>query len=81
MALLDMWHSFADNITSSRLLWYRPFVRDDYPINQSQAEYSKHSDQCINGQVVGDSRSLVIRNGQYAIDVSSMGLITLEDGQ
>ena len=81
IALLDMCHSFADNVASSRLSWCRPIVRDGSPMNQSQVETSKHSDQCINGQVIGDSRSLVIRNGRYAIDVSSMGLMTSEDGQ
>ncbi len=81
IALLDMCHSFADNVASSRLPWCRPIVRDDYPMNKSQVDSPKYCDQYIDEKIVGDSRSLVIRNGRYAIDVSSMGLMTSEDGQ
>lgn len=59
IALLDMCHCFADNVASSRLPCCRPVLSD---------QSSNHGDA-----TVGGGGAIAIRNGRYAIDVSSTG--------
>lgn len=60
IALLDMCHCFADNVASSRLPCCRPVLSD---------QSSNHGDA-----TVGGGGAIAIRNGRYAIDVSSTGV-------
>ena len=61
VALLDMCHCFADNVAGSRLSWCRP-VLSDHDRSPSKDDAS-----------VGGGGAIAIRNGRYAIDVSSTG--------
>jgi len=72
IALLDMCHCFADNVASSRLPWCRPVVTD-CDQNSSLQDSTGNSDGAA---AVGGSNAIAIRNGRYAIDVSSTGLMT-----
>mmetsp|Transcript_5712 Transcript_5712/g.10819 ORF Transcript_5712/g.10819 Transcript_5712/m.10819 type:complete len:385 (+) Transcript_5712:2678-3832(+) len=71
VALIDMCHSFADNVASSRLPWCRPTITN----NVTSGE--KNNNTVENSHPVG-SGSIAIRNGRYAIDVSSTGLTNSE---
>jgi DNA mismatch repair ATPase MutS len=62
IALLDMCHCFADNVASSRLPCCRPVLSD-------HGQSSNHGDA-----TVGGGGAIAIRNGRYAIDVSSTGV-------
>lgn len=73
IALIDMCHSFADNVASNRLPWCRPIVTD-CSITESNGATNQHTDQ-PGGSAVG-SGSIAIRNGRYAIDVSKTGLMS-----
>jgi DNA mismatch repair protein MSH4 len=66
VALLDMCHSFADNVTLSRLPWCRPVV----------SERMRNGDVLPpNGETLMDSGgAMMIRNGRYCIDVTKSGL-------
>ena len=68
IALMDMCHSFADNVASSRLPWCRPVVTDCC---------TEETDETT---AIG-SGSIAIRNGRYAIDVSNTGLMDNEQSQ
>ncbi len=57
VALLDMCHCFADNVASSRLSWCRPVLSD---------HDRRREDEFVSG-----GGAIAIRNGRYAIDVSS----------
>ena len=61
VALLDVCHCFADNITLSPKSWCRPVVRDC-------------SDDGNDEQQRDGSMALMIRKGRFAIDVSETGL-------
>jgi DNA mismatch repair protein MSH4 len=63
IALLDLCHGFADNVTMSKLLWCRPIITGD----------STEDDASVN-----DPCTLAIRNGRYAIDVTGTGLVTMD---
>jgi DNA mismatch repair protein MSH4 len=65
VALLDLCHSFADNVTLSKLPWCRPVM------TLSAGE----SNQASNGP---DAMALAIRNGRYAIDVEGSFLASAE---
>ncbi|KAL7533091.1 hypothetical protein ACHAXR_005033, partial [Thalassiosira sp. AJA248-18] len=68
IALLDMCHCFADNVASSRLSWCRPVLSDrDREPNQEDGS-------------AGGGGAIAIRNGRYAIDVSSTGVNASLDG-
>lgn len=69
IALLDMCHCFADNVASSRMPWCRPILsdREKHPNNQEDASF-------------GGGGAIAIRNGRYAIDVSSTGLSSSAGG-
>ena len=77
IALIDMCHCFADNVTSSRQAWCRPTVTDccHDGMNQKTAEQTK------NGTCIVGSGAITIRNGRFAIDVSKTGLMVSDDGQ
>ena len=64
IALLDLCHGFADNITMSKLPWCRPIITGDSTEDDDSSSTS--SDPC----------TLAIRNGRYAIDVTGTGLVT-----
>lgn len=67
IALLDMCHCFADNVASSRLPWCRPVLSNrDSITNQDDGSF-------------GRSGAMAIRNGRYAIDVSSNGTNSMSD--
>ena len=69
VALLDMCHCFADNVASSRLSWCRPVLSD-------------HDRSPIKDDVfVGGGGAIAIRNGRYAIDVSSTGASSSPTGE
>ena len=72
IALIDMCHSFADNVASSRLPWCRPVVTDC-----CTEETSGTSEP---GDAIG-SGSIAIRNGRYAIDVSNTGLMNQDQSE
>ena len=61
IALLDLCHCFADNVASSRLPFCRPVLSDQDKLS-SQGEI-----------FTGGGGAIAIRNGRYAIDVSSTG--------
>lgn len=63
IALLDMCHCFADNVASSRLSWCRPVLSD-----RDRDSGQEH------GSSRGGGGAIAIRNGRYAIDVSSTGV-------
>jgi DNA mismatch repair protein MSH4 len=66
VALLDMCHSFADNVTLSRLPWCRPVVSE---------RVRSGDDPPSNGEALLESgRAMMIRNGRYCIDVTKSGL-------
>ena len=69
IALLDMCHCFADNVASSRLSWCRPVLSDR---GRSQ------EDEFVGG---GGGGAIAIRNGRYAIDVSSTGVNSSLNGE
>lgn len=70
IALLDMCHSFADNVARSRLPWCRPIISDcTAPESISRED---------NNGVVG-SGCIAIRNGRYGIDLTKTGLSSLDD--
>lgn len=58
IALLDMCHCFADNVASSRLSWCRPRLSD-------------HNSVEVDNESFGGCGAIAIRNGRYAIDLSS----------
>lgn len=60
IALLDMCHCFADNVASSRMPWCRPSLSD------SSNDMNQDDNSCGSG-------AIAIRNGRYAIDVTSNG--------
>ena len=60
IALLDMCHCFADNVASSRMPWCKPLLSD------SNSDPEQEDNSC-------GSRDIAIRNGRYAIDVTSSG--------
>ena len=60
IALLDMCHCFADNVASSRMPWCRPLLSD------SNNDPHQQDNSCGSG-------AIAIRNGRYAIDVTSNG--------
>ena len=62
IALLDLCHCFADNVASSRLPCCRPVLSD-------HGQSSTHGDA-----TVGGGGAIAIRNGRYAIDISSTGV-------
>ena len=62
VALLDMCHCFADNVASSRLSWCRPVLSDHDKSPRNEDAF------------VGGGGAIAIRNGRYAIDVSSTGM-------
>ena len=62
IALLDLCHCFADNVASSRLSFSRPVLSD-------------HGQTSTQGDAtVGGGGAIAIRNGRYAIDISSTGV-------
>ena len=63
IALLDMCHCFADNVASSRSSWCRPVLSDNVD-----------NDPCQESSYSGGGGAIAIRNGRYAIDVSSTGM-------
>ena len=65
-------HCFADNVASSRLSWCRPVLSD------RDRDPTQHSDTAFNGG--GGAGAIAIRNGRYAIDVSSNGVSSSLDG-
>lgn len=65
IALLDMCHCFADNVASSRMPWCRPLLSD------SNSDPGQEDSSCGSG-------AIAIRNGRYAIDVTSSGANTRE---
>jgi DNA mismatch repair protein MSH4 len=66
VALLDMCHSFADNVTLSRLPWCRPVVSERM---RSGDVPSPNSDTLMDS-----GGAMMIRNGRYCIDVTKSGL-------
>ena len=74
IALIDMCHSFADNVASSRLPWCRPVVTDS---SKRESNETKKNEGTKENCAVG-SGSVAIRNGRYAIDVSETGLNSTE---
>lgn len=62
IALLDLCHCFADNVASSRLPCCRPVLSD-------HGQSSNLGDASVGG-----GGAIAIRNGRYAIDVSSTGV-------
>lgn len=68
IALLDMCHTFADNVTRSRLPWCRPIISD----------CSRSEDISKMNNIVG-SGSIAIRNGRFGIDVSKTGLSSTDN--
>lgn len=77
IALIDMCHSFADNVASSNQPWCRPTVTDCCPTNEM---YVSQSDKQITNSIVG-SGAIAIRNGRFAIDVSKTGLLVSDTGE
>jgi len=75
IALIDMCHSFADNVASSRLPWCRPVVTDCTGAESGKTTGCERSTVSQGDNVVG-SGSIGIRNGRYAIDVSKTGLMS-----
>jgi DNA mismatch repair protein MSH4 len=73
VALLDMCHSFADNVSQSRLPWCRPVVSDN-PIHGGLSALAYGGDGPRDQNFVNSGRAMMIRNGRYAIDVSKSGL-------
>jgi DNA mismatch repair protein MSH4 len=73
IALIDMCHSFADNVASNRLPWCRPIVTDCSSTG-SEATYQNTGE--LPGNCTVGSGSIAIRNGRYAIDVSKTGLMS-----
>jgi DNA mismatch repair protein MSH4 len=69
VALLDMCHCFADNVASSRLPWCRPVLSD-----------RGRDEEDDFGGGGGGGGAIAIRNGRYAIDVSSTGGSSSLDG-
>jgi DNA mismatch repair protein MSH4 len=65
VALLDLCHSFADNVTLNKLPWCRP------AITLSVNERNEDSND-------SDAVALAIRNGRYAIDVEGSFLASAE---
>jgi len=65
IALLDMCHCFADNVASSRMTWCRPLLSD------SNSDLEHEDNSCGSG-------AIAIRNGRYAIDITSSGTNTRE---
>lgn len=62
VALLDMCHSFADNVSTSRLPWCRPVVSERTGNGDALAS---------NGEdLLNSGGALMIRNGRYGIDVT-----------
>ncbi len=76
IALLDMCHSFADNVASSQSPWCRPVVTDCAEPGSNAMKGVHHA---IAENIVG-SGSIAIRNGRYGIDVSKTGLMTPQIG-
>ena len=68
VALLDLCHSFADNVTLSKLPWCRPVVSGE----PGESLQSQNSD-------IDDSGKIAIHNGRYGIDLTDAG-ITSADG-
>lgn len=62
IALLDLCHSFADNVASSRLPWCRPIITD---FNKAPAT-AKHDQNRSSG-----GGALIIKNGRFAIAVQT----------
>jgi DNA mismatch repair protein MSH4 len=67
VALLDLCHSFADNVTLSKLPWCRPVVSGE----ASESLESQNSDN-------DDSGKIAIRNGRYGIDLTDAGLASAD---
>ena len=65
-------HCFADNVASSRLSWCRPVLSD-------RDRDPTQDDTAFNGGG-GGAGAIAIRNGRYAIDVSSNGVSSSLDG-
>jgi DNA mismatch repair protein MSH4 len=84
IALIDMCHSFADNVASSNQPWCRPTVTDCCPTNEM---YVSQSDKQITNSIVGSGAIAIrngrfaIRNGRFAIDVSKTGLLVSDTGE
>ncbi|KAL7537557.1 hypothetical protein ACHAWF_005805, partial [Thalassiosira exigua] len=66
VALLDMCHCFADNVASSNLPWCRPILSTNRDGDRGSSEGGR-----VGGRGGG---AIAIRNGRYAIDVSSTGV-------
>jgi DNA mismatch repair protein MSH4 len=67
VALLDLCHSFADNVTLSKLPWCRPVVSG----GADESLQSQNSDS-------DDSGKIAIRNGRYGIDLTDAGLASAD---
>lgn len=71
VALVDMCHSFADNVAISRLPWCRPTITNNLTSGENNQSTAGNSNPVGSG-------SIAIRNGRYAIDVSNTGLMNSE---
>ena len=84
IALLDVCHCFADNVASSRLPWCRPVVTDcgggDQGGESAPLASFPPAGSGAGAPVAGGSGAIAIRNGRYAIDVSSTGLMISDTG-
>lgn len=68
IALLDICHSFADNVTQCSLPWCRPEVTEPFTLRTC------HDGATVSGSSASNpGGSLIIRNGRYCIDVSNAG--------
>jgi DNA mismatch repair protein MSH4 len=68
VALLDLCHSFADNVTLSKLPWCRPVVSGE--AGESLRSQDSDSDD--------DSGKIAIHNGRYGIDLTDAGLASAD---
>lgn len=75
IALLDMCHSFADNVTLSSEPWCRPFVSDRNPLHTSTGTSSGGASVLAESNV-----ALLIRNGRFAISTPDSIAADLGDG-
>ena len=68
IALLDLCHSFADNVASDRFPWCRPIITD---LNHASAATDQLNADKIDLTCSPGSGALVIKNGRFSIDVKA----------
>ncbi|GKY95414.1 hypothetical protein MPSEU_000502900 [Mayamaea pseudoterrestris] len=68
IAILDICHTFADNVSLSGEPWCRPFVSDD-----NSESYGDRLAKSDGSTTIDSTVALLIRGGRFAIDTPNLG--------